>query len=75
VATSCDKETGGYELRQENMSVEVDVSQYEDCPESKTDERFVSDLKDVINLDLDDDRLSLRLANDTGVMYFEGKKP
>jgi uncharacterized hydrophobic protein (TIGR00341 family) len=74
VATSCDKETGGYELRQENISIEVDVSQYEDCPESKTDERFVSDLSEVIHLGLDDDRLSLRLANDTGVMYFEGKR-
>jgi uncharacterized hydrophobic protein (TIGR00341 family) len=75
VATFCEKGTGGYELQQETISVAVDVSIDEDCAEAKTDERFVSDLNQVINLDIDDDRLSLRMANDAGVMHFEGKKP
>jgi hypothetical protein len=35
------------------------------------DEIFVSDLNDIINLSLDENRLWLRIDGDYGLMYFE----
>jgi hypothetical protein len=71
VTTSCGKQTGKYELHQESIAVEIDAKIDEKCVESKTDARFFDDLSQVINLDQDDNRMSFRISNDEGVMYFQ----
>jgi uncharacterized hydrophobic protein (TIGR00271 family) len=76
VTTTCRPELGTYSIQQEIITIEFETELDEaTCKQQKIDQRFFSDLNDIINLSLDDDRLSLRIDNDNGVMYFEyGKK-
>jgi uncharacterized hydrophobic protein (TIGR00341 family) len=75
VMTSCKPEVGKYSVQQEIITLEFENELDETtCKQQKIDQRFFSDLKEVINLSLDDDRLSLRINNDNGVMHFEHKK-
>ncbi len=71
VTTSCGKQTGKYELQQEGIAVEIDATIAEKCVEAKTEARFFDDLSQVINLDQEDNRMSFRISNDEGVMYFQ----
>ncbi len=72
VTTSCKQDIGKYIIQQETMSIELEMDFDEGkCIQQKIDKRYVSDLNDIINLSLDDDRLSLRIDNDNGVMHFE----
>jgi uncharacterized hydrophobic protein (TIGR00271 family) len=72
VLTSCGERTGTYELHQESIAIKIDEAEIDEtCPESKIDGRFFDDLKQVINLDHDENRLSFRISNDEGVMYFQ----
>jgi hypothetical protein len=72
VLTSCGERTGTYELHQESIAIEINKTEIDEtCPESKIDGRFFDDLKQVINLDHDENRLSFRISNDEGVMYFQ----
>ena len=60
-------------MHQKNIAIEIDVIIDEKWVESKTDARFIDDFNDVINLDQDGNRLSLRISNDDGVMHFQKK--
>jgi uncharacterized hydrophobic protein (TIGR00341 family) len=72
VTTTCKPEVGEYSVQQEIITIEFDTELDEGtCKQLKIDKRFFSDLNDIISLSLDDDRLSLRLDNDNGVMHFE----
>jgi uncharacterized hydrophobic protein (TIGR00271 family) len=73
VTTSCGKQTGTYELHQESITVKIDALIDEKCVELKTEARFFDDFNEVINLDQDGNRLSLRISNDDGVMHFQKK--
>ena len=70
VTTSCGKQTGTYELHQESIGIVIDATINEKCVESKIEGRFFDDFNQVINLDQDGNRLSLRISNDDGVMHF-----
>lgn len=72
VTTTCMSFKGSYTIQQETITIELATEpDIEQCPQQKIDQRFISDLNDIINLSLDDDRLSLRIDNDNGVMHFE----
>ena len=73
VTTSCGKQTGTYELHQESIAVVIDALIDEKCAESKTEARFFDDFNEVINIDHDGNRLTLRISNDDGVMHFQKK--
>jgi len=75
VMTTCKPEVGKYSVQQEIITIEFETELDEGtCKQHKIDQRFFSDLNDIINLNLDDDRLSLRIDNDNGVMYFSHNK-
>ena len=73
VTTACGKQTGTYELHQESIAVKIDATIDETCAESKIDDRFLDDFNQVINLVQEENRLSLRISDNEGVMYFEKK--
>jgi hypothetical protein len=73
VTTFCGKQTGTYELHQKSIAIVIDVIIDEKWVESKTEGRFFDDFNQVINLDQDGNRLSLRISNDDGVMHFQKK--
>ena len=74
VTTACSKGMGYYISQQESIEVAVTLKTPNNCPSKQIDERFIIDINDVVNIDGDKDRLSLRLNNGNGVMYFESKK-
>lgn len=71
--TFCKKRIGNYKLHQENISFKINATVEGTCTETNIDARFIDDLQQVVNLDLVDDRLSLRISNGNGVMYFKEK--
>jgi len=74
VVTSCQKALGEYALSQEEIEINIEMAIAARCKDYKVDSRFVLDINNITNLDIQDDRLALRLDNDSGVMYFEGIK-
>lgn len=74
VLTSCRKALGEYELSQEDIDINIDMPAIMRCKDSKIDRRFALDINSIANIDIQDNRLALRLDNDSGVMYFEGIK-
>lgn len=74
VYTNCAKGTGSISLTQEEVDIELEMTADAACETIKTDDRFIADLNNAINLSLDDDHLSLLLHNDNGVIHFEKKK-
>jgi len=58
-------------LQQEGITVQIDAAIDETCVESKTEARFFDDFNEVINIDQDGNRLTLRISNDDGVMHFQ----
>jgi uncharacterized hydrophobic protein (TIGR00341 family) len=75
VFTTCAEGKGSVELNQEEISVALEMVVDSGCETIKTDERFISDINNVINVSVEEDHLSLRLHNDNGVMHFEKMKP
>ena len=71
ITTSCGTQKGSYELHQESIAIEIDARIDEKCAQSKIDGRFVDDLNQVINLDHEGNRVSFRISNDEGVIYFQ----
>ena len=72
VKTSCKQDKGKYIVQQEKMEIEIEMDFSEaKCMQRTLDEIFVSDLNDIINLSLDENRLWLRIDGDYGLMYFE----
>jgi len=72
VKTSCKQDMGKYVVQQEKMEIEIEMNFNEaKCMQHTLDETFVSDLNDIINLSLDDNRLWLRIDGDYGLMYFQ----
>ena len=67
------KRIGNYKLHQENISFKINATVEGTYTETNIDARFIDDLQQVVNLDLVDDRLSLRISNGNGVMYFKEK--
>jgi uncharacterized hydrophobic protein (TIGR00341 family) len=75
IFTDCERGHGSFELAQEELIVKLDLVVKETCPSFKTDNRFIADLNQVININTNEDSISLRLNNDAGVMHFEMKVP
>ena len=73
--TNCIKGTGSYELSQENINVRFDGISDDSCATAKVDNRFITDLNHVINIQAEGENMSLRLDSDIGVMHFELVKP
>jgi uncharacterized hydrophobic protein (TIGR00341 family) len=71
VFTNCADGKGSVELNQEEINVTLEMIVDSDCETLKTDERFISDINNVINVSVEADHLSLRLHNDNGVIHFE----
>ena len=71
VTTHCASARGSYQISQEKLSATLMLEVDQDCPLAKVDSRFVTDLNQVININIDAGRMSLRLGSDEGVMYFE----
>ncbi len=71
ITTLCGTQKGTYELHQESIAIEIDARIDEKCAQSKIDGRFVDDLNQVINLDHESNRVSFRISNDEGVIYFQ----
>jgi hypothetical protein len=75
LTTHCTKGSGSYELNQEKVTASFDITVDETCTTAKIDNRFITDLNQVINIKLEGENLSLRLASDVGVMHFISVKP
>ena len=71
IRTICGSHAGKVELHQESIEVKIEALTDETCVESKTVDRFIDDFNQVINLNHEDDRLTLRISNDEGVMHFQ----
>lgn len=71
VHTNCANGKGSIELAQEEVSIKLEMTVDAKCETIKTDERFIADLNNAINISLDDDHLSLLLHNNNGVIHFE----
>ena len=71
VVIHCGEGRGGLALNQEEIAITFDIEVDENCTAAKQDKRFVTDLNNAINLDIEDEHLSLRLDSDSGVMHFE----
>ncbi|MDH3762653.1 MAG: TIGR00341 family protein [Gammaproteobacteria bacterium] len=71
VGTFCASGAGSYEINQEKLSASLDLDIDEGCEAAKIDRRFITDLNQVIDINLERGRMSLRLNSDAGVMYFE----
>jgi uncharacterized hydrophobic protein (TIGR00271 family) len=71
ISTYCTSGTAKYELSQEVISLDLDIALDEKCTAAKVDKRFISDLNQVIGINIGDEQLSLRLDSDIGVIYFE----
>jgi len=69
--TNCSKGYGEYTFHQENLSIQVARRIDEQCETFKIDNRFLSDINLVVNVNASEDRSSLRLNNDSGAMHFE----
>ena len=75
MTTHCTKGSGSYELNQEKVTASFDITVDDACTTAKIDNRFITDLNQVINIKLEGENLSLRLASDVGVMHFISVKP
>jgi uncharacterized hydrophobic protein (TIGR00271 family) len=73
--THCVQDRGSYELRQEDFSANFDAAAADDCETSKIDARFITDLNNAINLEVDGDHMILRLGSNVGVMHFQSTLP
>jgi uncharacterized hydrophobic protein (TIGR00271 family) len=67
--------TGSYELQQEEITAAIDLEVDESCETSKLDKRFITDLNHVINVNIEQDHMTLHLASDAGVIHFETASP
>jgi len=75
IMTTCSKGYGEYTFHQENLSIQVARRIDEQCETIKIDRRFLSDINLVVNVNASENRLSLRLNNDSGAMHFEVMQP
>ena len=75
VFTYCAEGSGSITLTQEEVSIELDMTVNTLCETIKTDERFIADINHAININIEEDHMSLLLHNDNGVMHFEKMKP
>jgi uncharacterized hydrophobic protein (TIGR00271 family) len=73
--TRCVQDRGSYELRQEDFSANFDAAVADDCETSMIDARFITDLNNAINLEIDGDHMILRLGSNVGVMHFQSTLP
>ena len=73
--THCTDGLGSYELRQEDLSASLDAAVADDCETSKIDNRFITDLNNAINVEIDGDHMTLRLDSNVGVMHFQSNLP
>jgi DNA replication protein DnaD len=71
LSTNCGTGTGTVKLTQEELSVELEMTVDKNCETLKTDERFIADINNVINISVEESHVSLRLHNNNGVMHFE----
>jgi len=71
VRTFCASGAGSYEINQEKLSAKLDLDIDEGCETAKIDSRFITDLNQVISINIDAGRMSLLMDSDVGVMYFE----
>ncbi len=71
LTTHCTAGTGFYELNQEEIKATFDIEIDESCETWKIDNRFITDLNQVINVSIEDDHMTLRLDSNVGVMHFE----
>jgi hypothetical protein len=75
LTTQCVQDRGSYEISQEDLSASFDTAVDDGCETSKIDNRFIKDLNNVININIDGDHLVLRLGSDAGVMHFQSAQP
>lgn len=75
VVTNCAKGAGSLSLTQEEVSIKLDMTVDAGCETIKTDERFIADINNAINISVEGDHLSLLLHNDNGVIHFIKMKP
>ncbi|TNF88353.1 MAG: TIGR00341 family protein [Gammaproteobacteria bacterium] len=73
--THCAQGRGSYELSQEDLSTTFDTAVADDCETSKIDARFITDLNNAINVEIEGDHMILRLGSDIGVMHFQSVLP
>ncbi|MCP4874561.1 MAG: TIGR00341 family protein [Gammaproteobacteria bacterium] len=71
VGTFCASGVGSYEINQEKLNAKLDLEIDKACDTAKIDSRFITDLNQVIDINIDSGSMSLRLNSDLGVMYFE----
>jgi uncharacterized hydrophobic protein (TIGR00271 family) len=75
LTTHCTKGSGSYELNQENITASFDITVDDACTTEKIDNRFITDLNQVINIKLEGENMSLRLDSDGGVVHFVSVRP
>jgi hypothetical protein len=75
LTTHCTKGSGSYELNQENITASFDITVDDACTTAKIDNRFITDLNQVINIKLEGENMSLRLDSDGGVVHFVSVRP
>ena len=73
LTTNCTRGQGSYELSQEDLSTRFDARVEDSCETAKIDSRFINDLNDAIRIEIEGDRMTLRLDSDVGVMHFRSQ--
>ena len=62
-------------MSQEDLSTTFDTAVADDCETSKIDARFITDLNNAINVEIDGDHMILRLRSNIGIMHFQSILP
>jgi uncharacterized hydrophobic protein (TIGR00271 family) len=73
IVTNCSKKSGKYTFHQDDLSIKVDSIIDKKCETFKIDSRFLLDINSVINGNVSEDIMTLRLNNDSGTMHFATK--